>query len=46
MAAQTGVRQIEARLGTRYTTHHEARPDLFNKVEVFYKRSRRHSTLS
>jgi putative transposase len=31
--------------GTRYTTREEARADLFDYIEVFYNRSRRHSTL-
>lgn len=31
--------------GTRYATHDEARADLFDYIEVFYNRSRRHSTL-
>ncbi len=31
--------------GTRYATHGEARADLFDYIEVFYNRSRRHSTL-
>jgi len=31
--------------GTRYVTRDEARADLFDYIEVFYNRSRRHSTL-
>jgi len=31
--------------GTRYPTHDAARADLFDYIEVFYNRSRRHSTL-
>lgn len=31
--------------GTRYATHDEARADLFDGIEVFYNRSRRHSAL-
>jgi len=31
--------------GTRYTTWEDARADLFDYIEVFYSRSRRHSTL-
>ena len=31
--------------GTRYTTREEAIADLFEYIEVFYNRSRRHSTL-
>ncbi len=31
--------------GTRYTTREDARADLFDYIEVFYNRSRRHSTL-
>jgi len=31
--------------GTRYDTHDAARADLFDYIEVFYNRSRRHSTL-
>ncbi|MEM5292377.1 IS3 family transposase [Paraburkholderia sabiae] len=31
--------------GTRYRTHHEAVADLFEYIEVFYNRSRRHSSL-
>jgi putative transposase len=31
--------------GTRYATHDEARADLFDHIEAFYNRSRRHSTL-
>jgi len=31
--------------GARYETHDAARADLFDYVEVFYNRSRRHSTL-
>lgn len=31
--------------GTRYDTHEAARADLFDYIEVFYNRSRRHSTL-
>jgi len=31
--------------GTRYTTRTEARADLFDYIEAFYNRSRRHSTL-
>ena len=31
--------------GTNYATHDEARADLFDYIEVFYNRSRRHSTL-
>lgn len=31
--------------GTRYATHDAARADLFDYIEVFYNRSRRHSTL-
>ena len=31
--------------GTNYVTHDEARADLFDYIEVFYNRSRRHSTL-
>lgn len=31
--------------GTRYATRVEARADLFEYIEVFYNRSRRHSTL-
>ncbi len=30
---------------TRYRTHQEAKADLFEYVEVFYNRSRRHSSL-
>jgi putative transposase len=34
------------RVHTRhYATHHEAQADLFDYIEVFYNRSRRHSTL-
>jgi hypothetical protein len=31
--------------GTRYRTHREAVADLFEYIEVFYNRSRRHSSL-
>ncbi len=31
--------------GTRYANHDDARTDLFDYIEVFYNRSRRHSTL-
>jgi putative transposase len=31
--------------GTRYATRDAAMADLFNYVEMFYNRSRRHSTL-
>jgi putative transposase len=31
--------------GTRYATREEAIADLFEYIEVFYNRSRRHSTL-
>jgi putative transposase len=31
--------------GTRYTTREDAGADLFDYIEVFYNRSRRHSTL-
>ena len=31
--------------GTRYATREEAIADLFDYIEVFYNRSRRHSTL-
>ena len=31
--------------GTRYDTHDAARADLFDYIEIFYNRSRRHSTL-
>ncbi len=31
--------------GTRYATRAEAEADLFQYIEVFYNRSRRHSTL-
>lgn len=31
--------------GQRYATHAEAKADLFEYIEVFYNRSRRHSTL-
>jgi putative transposase len=31
--------------GTRYDTHDAARADLFDYIEVFYNRSRRHSAL-
>jgi putative transposase len=31
--------------GTRYHTHREAVADLFEYIEVFYNRSRRHSSL-
>ena len=31
--------------GTRYRTHREAMADLFEYIEVFYNRSRRHSSL-
>jgi len=31
--------------GSRYETRDEARADLFDYVEVFYNRSRRHSAL-
>jgi putative transposase len=31
--------------GTRYRTREEARADVFEYIEVFYNRSRRHSTL-
>ncbi|OXJ22449.1 IS3 family transposase, partial [Burkholderia sp. HI2714] len=31
--------------GQRYTTHAEAKADLFEYIEVFYNRRRRHSTL-
>jgi len=31
--------------GTRYTTREEAINDLFEYIEVFYNRSRRHSAL-
>lgn len=31
--------------GTRYATREDARADLFDYIEVFYNRSRRHSTL-
>ena len=31
--------------GTRYTTRADATADLFDYIEVFYNRSRRHSTL-
>lgn len=31
--------------GRRYATHEEAKADLFDYIEVFYNRSRRHSTL-
>ncbi len=31
--------------GARYTTREDARADLFDYIEVFYNRSRRHSTL-
>jgi putative transposase len=31
--------------GTRYATRAEATADLFDYIEVFYNRSRRHSTL-
>ena len=30
---------------TRYRTHQEAKADLFEYIEVFYNRSRRHSSL-
>ncbi|MFM0498266.1 IS3 family transposase, partial [Paraburkholderia caledonica] len=31
--------------GTKYRTHREAVADLFEYIEVFYNRSRRHSSL-
>ena len=31
--------------GTRYATHDAARADLFDYIEVFYNRSRKHSSL-
>ena len=31
--------------GTTYATRADAQADLFEYIEVFYKRSRRHSTL-
>ena len=31
--------------GRRYRTRQEARADLFEYIEVFYNRTRRHSTL-
>ncbi len=31
--------------GTRYRTHRDAVTDLFEHIEVFYNRSRRHSSL-
>lgn len=30
---------------TRYQTHQDAKTDLFEYIEVFYNRSRRHSSL-
>jgi putative transposase len=30
---------------TRYRTHHDAKADLFEYIEVFYNRCRRHSSL-
>ena len=30
---------------TRYRTHQDAKADLFEYIEVFYNRSRRHSSL-
>ncbi|WP_183032620.1 IS3 family transposase, partial [Cupriavidus sp. UME77] len=31
--------------GQRYATHEQAKDDLFDYIEIFYNRSRRHSTL-
>ncbi len=45
MAAESSRMKVELVHGEQYTTRDEAKASIFEYIEVFYNRIRRHSTL-